>query len=82
MDLVAPAGRRWRRGTGNAWGGQRLGAEPCHVVKDHLQVVAYVVKWYRGEDAKDKQEAMETRSVPGMNRLDIYGRWNLMEPRI
>ena len=46
-----------------------------------LSILVVEVKGYRGEDAKDKQEAMETRWVPGVNRLGTYGRWNFVELR-
>ncbi|MEM7599902.1 MAG: DEAD/DEAH box helicase family protein [Verrucomicrobiota bacterium] len=37
------------------------------------------VKGYRGEDAKDKKETMETRWIPGVNRLGTHGRWAFAE---
>jgi hypothetical protein len=32
------------------------------------------LKGYRGEDAKDKKATMETRWIPGVNRLESHGR--------
>ena len=49
--------------------------------RDDLLHLVIEVKGYRGEDAKDKQETMETRWVPGVNRLGTYGRWNFVELR-
>lgn len=39
------------------------------------------IKGYRGEDVKDKSATMETYWVPGVNNLDIYGRWDFAEFR-
>ena len=49
--------------------------------RDDLLHLVIEVKGYRGEDAKDKQEAMETCWVPGVNRLGTYGRWRFVELR-
>ena len=49
--------------------------------KDDLLHLVIEVKGYRGEDAKDKQEAMELCWVPGVNRLGDYGRWDFVELR-
>ena len=49
--------------------------------RDDLLHLVIEVKGYRGEDAKDKQETMETRWVPGVNRHGTYGRWNFVELR-
>ena len=49
--------------------------------RDDLLHLVIEVKGYRGEDAKDKQEAMETCRVPGVNRLGTYGRWRFVELR-
>ena len=45
--------------------------DPLHLVVE--------IKGYRNEDAKDKKETMETRWVPGVNRLGEYGRWAFAE---
>ena len=47
--------------------------DPLHLIVE--------VKGYRGEDAKDMKEAMETCWVPGVNRLGSYGRWGFVELR-
>ena len=39
------------------------------------------VKGYRGEDAKDKKETMDTYWVPGVNNLGTWGRWAFAEFR-
>ena len=49
--------------------------------EDDLLHLVIEVKGYRGEAAKDKQEAMETRWIPGVNRLGTYGRWSFVELR-
>ena len=49
--------------------------------RDDLLHLIVEVKGYRGEDAKDKQETMETCWVPGVNRLRDYGRWAFVELR-
>ena len=45
---------------------------------DSLQLVVEI-KGYRGEDAKDKKMTMENYWIPGVNRLDAYGRWAFAE---
>ena len=45
---------------------------------DPLNLVVEI-KGYRGEDAKDKKNAMETYWVPGVNNLGGYGRWAFAE---
>lgn len=37
------------------------------------------IKGYRGEDAKDKKETMETKWVPGVNHFGTFGRWAFAE---
>ena len=37
------------------------------------------IKGYRGEDAKDKANAMRACWVPGVNRLGTFGRWAFAE---
>lgn len=37
------------------------------------------IKGYRGEDAKEKKNTMQTYWVPGVNRLGQYGRWAFSE---
>ncbi|HBG74914.1 MAG: restriction endonuclease [Chloroflexi bacterium GWB2_49_20] len=36
-------------------------------------------KGYRGEDAREKKDTMDTYWVPGVNHLDTYGRWAFLE---
>src|SRR5690606_8453765 len=45
---------------------------------DPLQLVVEI-KGYRGEDAKEKKQTMETYWVPGVNNLGTYGRWAFAE---
>lgn len=45
--------------------------DPLHLVVE--------IKGYRKEDAKDKKATMETRWVPGVNHLGVYGRWAFAE---
>ena len=45
--------------------------DPLHLVVE--------IKGYRGEDAKQKKETMETYWVPGVNALGAYGRWAFAE---
>ncbi len=33
------------------------------------------IEGYRREDAKEKKNAIETYWVPGVNRLNTFGRW-------
>jgi type III restriction enzyme len=49
-----------------------------HEADDLLRLVVEI-KGYRGEDAKAKKEAMEVFWVPGVNRLQNYGRWAFVE---
>ena len=37
------------------------------------------IKGYRGEDAKEKKNAMEAYWLPGVNDLGRYGRWAFAE---
>ena len=46
---------------------------------DGLLRLVVEIKGYRGEDAKDKKETMETYWVPGVNRLGSFGRWAFAE---
>ena len=46
---------------------------------DDLLRLVVEIKGYRGEDAKDKKETMETYWVPGVNRLGSFGRWAFAE---
>ncbi len=48
---------------------------------DDLLNIVVEIKGYRGEDAKDKKNTMETYWVPGVNRLGDYGRWAFVELR-
>lgn len=45
---------------------------------DLLQLVVEI-KGYRGEDAKDKRQYMDTYWVPGVNHHKQYGRWAFAE---
>jgi type III restriction enzyme len=47
---------------------------------DLLQLVCEV-KGYRGEDAKEKKNTMETKWVPGVNNTGKFGRWAFVEFR-
>ncbi|RZU41088.1 BPTD_3080 family restriction endonuclease [Edaphobacter modestus] len=49
-----------------------------HGDQDLLNLVVEI-KGYRGEDAKDKKDAMETYWVPGVNNSGNYGRWAFAE---
>ena len=49
--------------------------------KDDLLRLVVEVKGFRGEDAKHKQEAIETCWIPGVNRFGRYGRWQFVELR-
>ena len=46
---------------------------------DDLLNLVVEVKGFRGEDAKDKRAAIETRWLPGVNHLRRYGRWAFAE---
>ena len=39
------------------------------------------IKGYRGEDAKDKKNAVDSYWIPGVNNLKSYGRWAFAEFR-
>ena len=45
--------------------------DPLHLVVE--------IKGYRGEDAKQKKETMDTFWVPGVNNLGSHGRWAFAE---
>ncbi len=45
---------------------------------DPLQLIVEI-KGYRGEDAKDKKNTMNTYWVPGVNALGTFGRWDFAE---
>jgi type III restriction enzyme len=47
--------------------------------KDDLLHLVVETKGYRGEDAKDKKQAMETYWILGVNNLGTYGRWAFQE---
>lgn len=49
-----------------------------HGEQDLLNLVVEI-KGYRGEDAKEKKNTMQTYWVPGVNRLGQYGRWAFAE---
>jgi len=46
--------------------------------EDRLNLVVEI-KGYRGEDAKEKKNTMDTYWVPGVNNLKDYGRWAFAE---
>ena len=46
---------------------------------DDLLHLVVEIKGYRREDAKDKNNAMETYWVPGVNKLGSHGRWAFAE---
>ena len=45
--------------------------DPLHLVIE--------IKGYRGEDAKDKANTMRSYWIPGVNRLESFGRWAFVE---
>lgn len=45
--------------------------DPLHLVVE--------IKGYRGEDAKQKKDTMDTYWIPGVNNLGSYGRWAFAE---
>ncbi len=45
--------------------------DPLHLIVE--------IKGYRGEDAKDKKNTMDTYWIPGVNNLGQYGRWAFAE---
>lgn len=49
-----------------------------HGDNDLLSLVVEI-KGYRGEDAKEKKNTMNTYWVPGVNRLGQFGRWAFAE---
>ncbi len=55
-----------------------LRVDDGHCPDDLLNLVVEI-KGYRGEDAKDKKAAMETRWLPGVNNARQYGRWAFAE---
>jgi type III restriction enzyme len=55
-----------------------LKVDDGHGEGDLLNLVVEI-KGYRGEDAKDKKAAMETRWLPGVNNAKQYGRWAFAE---
>jgi type III restriction enzyme len=46
---------------------------------DNLLNLVVEIKGYRGEDAKEKKNTMDTYWVPGVNRLGSHGRWAFAE---
>lgn len=46
--------------------------------RDPLNLIVEI-KGYRGEDAKEKANAIRTYWVPGVNNLGDYGRWDFVE---
>jgi len=69
----------------------RYGSEPRRYIPDFIVLVddghgeedqlhlIVEIKGYRREDAKEKKSTMETYWVPGVNNLQIYGRWAFAE---
>ncbi len=67
----------------------RLGSTPRTYLPDFIVVVddgqanplqlVVEIKGFRGEDAKVKKNTMESYWVPGVNRLQEYGRWGFVE---
>lgn len=55
-----------------------LRVDDGHGPDDFLYLVVEI-KGYRGEDAKDKKAAMETRWLPGVNNAKHHGRWAFAE---
>ncbi len=47
--------------------------------RDELLNLVVEIKGYRGEDAKEKKNAMEAYWLPGVNDLGRYGRWAFAE---
>ena len=47
---------------------------------DLLRLVVEI-KGYRGEDAKEKKATMDSYWIPGVNRLESFGRWDFLELR-
>jgi type III restriction enzyme len=46
---------------------------------DDLLNLVVEIKGYRGEDAKDKRNTIETLWLPGINRAGRHGRWAFAE---
>jgi type III restriction enzyme len=46
---------------------------------DDLLHLVVEIKGYRREDAKEKKATMDTYWIPGVNRLENYGRWAFSE---
>jgi type III restriction enzyme len=47
--------------------------------EDDLLNLIVEIKGYRGEEAKDKKNTMDTYWVPGVNNLGTFGRWAFAE---
>ncbi|CAL1125400.1 unnamed protein product [Cladocopium goreaui] len=47
--------------------------------EDDLLHLVVEVKGYRGEDVKDKHNTMDSYWIPGVNRLESFGRWAFVE---
>ena len=67
-----------------AMGGERRRYRPDFIVRvddgqDGVLNLVVEIKGYRGEDAKSKKEAMETKWVPGVNNNGSFGRWGFAE---
>ena len=46
---------------------------------DNLLHLVVEIKGFRGEDAKDKKETMNSFWIPGVNHLGRFGRWSFVE---
>ncbi|EYB66930.1 hypothetical protein DEIPH_ctg060orf0004 [Deinococcus phoenicis] len=55
-----------------------LKVDDGHGKNDLLNLIVEI-KGYRGEDAKDKKQTMDTYWIPGVNRLGVFGRWAFAE---
>ena len=47
--------------------------------EENLLHLVVEIKGYRREDAKEKKSTMETYWIPGVNNLEIFGRWDFVE---
>ena len=69
-----------------AWQGEQKTYLPDFILlvddghgEDDLLRLVVEIKGYRGENVKAKKEAMEVFWIPGINRLESYGRWAFLE---
>jgi type III restriction enzyme len=47
--------------------------------EDDLLRLVVEIKGYRGEDAKEKANTMESYWIPGVNNMGTFGRWAFAE---